>query len=140
MLKTLNKYEPTASIGVAIVLAGIDLRVAAVFLALRFVTACLALRRLVNGMIPVAKLEPRIVPRRPEPASPGTMRLGDVSQQGLIPIDAIRLNANQSRLGLAFKLGLDLSIPRDGSPVEYLIAGDQPKSKTGNVVARNKSI
>lgn len=132
----LNKYEPSASIGVAIVLAGIDLRVAAVFLAFRFVTVCLALRRLV----PVTKPDPRIMPRRPEPASPGAIRLRDISQQGLIPIDALRLNANQSRLGLAFKLGLDLSIPRDGRPVEYLIAGDQPKSKTGNVVARNQSI
>lgn len=140
MLKALNKYEPSASIGVAIVLAGIMLPAALVFLAFRFVTACLALRRLVNGMIPAPQPDPRIMPRRPEPTSPGKMRLGGISQQRLIPIDALRLNANQSRLGLAFKFGLDLAIPRDGSPVEYLIAGDQPKSKTGNVVARNKSI
>jgi hypothetical protein len=76
------------------------------------------------------------IPRSPEIRQKRFIHLSN--PHGMLESDWNVLRANEIRVELAYRLGLDLALRRSDGHPEYLIAGEEPPAKNGFVVVRNQ--
>lgn len=141
LLDAFNRHEPYSTIAVV---TGCGVAgyypAAVVFLLIRLAQACWALRKC-RVEVPAVEIKPksRVIPRAPEADKPGRFVISRDRSQ-IPPALLSALDANNSRIQMALKLGLTLHIPHDGSPVQYFTADAEPQRRKPSIrVINNKT-
>jgi hypothetical protein len=76
-----------------------------------------------------------VIPRAPEPRRKRAFEFSGA--EGLLAGDAELLVANEHRINLAYRLGLNIALSRAGSGDHWLLPDQSPPETSGYVVVHN---